>query len=232
MDTISTDQMWSRIPPEEKFHLLSQSHASGTSAVLLLGLVCGVLAVGLGEQGIMWLALILLPIVFQQTAAKRWRELKPRTILEYLAVRSAARRFAFAARARDLSVHLIVRGNWTEDGPDESEQIATFETGVSSRAVWLILLGDCLVCLSEGAHGATLEYGAHLRDELEMQSVVGESSKGKQLPLRELRFWKQSSGQGRISCRFTTPYPGALAVFEHLLQQRQREVRTPFSPKT
>jgi hypothetical protein len=191
-----------------------------------------VLAVGLREQEIMWLALLLLPIVFQQSASKRWRELKPRTILEYLAVRSAARRFAFAARARDLSVHLILRGNWTEDRLNEAGQVSSFETGVSSRAVWLILLGDCLVCLSEGTHGATLEYGAHLRDELEMQSVVGESSKGKQLPLRELRFWKQSTTQGRISCRFTTPFPGALVVFEHLLQQRQMEVKTPFSPRT
>lgn len=224
METISADQMWRRIPPEEKFEILSKSHASGTSAVLFSIIVFLVISVGLREQLIFGLAIILIPLIFQRAASKRWRELKPRTIIEYLAVRSAARRFAFAGRARDLSVHQIIRGNWIEEH-SESAEINGSQLTVQEKPVWLVLLGDSLVCLSESSRGAILEYGAHLRDEFEMQSVEVESSRQKKVPLREFRFWKLSSTTERISCRFTSRYPGAMLVFEHRLNQQKTAVR-------
>jgi len=224
METINADQMWRRIPPEEKFEILSKSHASGTSAVLFCIVVFFVISVGLREQLVFGLSVILIPLVFQRAASKRWRELKPRTIIEYLAVRSAARRFAFAGRARDLSVHQIIRGFWIEE-PSDDEAGVSVRPPSAEKPVWLVLLGDSLVCLSESARGANLEYGAHLREDFEMQSVEVESSGGKRLPVREFRFWKILPTKERVSCRFTTRFPGAMLVFEHRLNQQKTAVR-------
>lgn len=227
METINADQMWRRISPEEKFLLLARSHTAGSMAVLLLFFIFLILAVGLREKYILWSALLLLPIVFQRASLKRWRELKPRTIIEYLAVRSAARRFAFAFRGRDLAVLDILRGAWTMESDDRPGADAEFpdEAQKPSRPVWLVLLGDSLVCLSDSVSGASLEYFGLFREGLEMQSVSVESPVGGKLPVREFRFWGGVTARERLSYRFTSQFHGSMMVFEHRLEQQQKLIQ-------
>lgn len=226
MESINAEQMWRKISPEEKFQLLARAHTAGVSSVLLLLFIFLVLSVGLREKYLLWAALCLLPVVFQRASLKRWRELKPRTIIEYLAVRSAARRFAFTFRARDLSVLDILRGFWTLEAQDRPDMNADFPDDVrnSGRPVWLVLLGDCVVCLSEAASGARLEYVGLLREGFDMQSVSVESQGGGKLPVREFRFWGSVASNERISYRFTSRFHGSMMLFEHRLEQQKKLV--------
>jgi hypothetical protein len=224
MDSISTEQMWRRIPPEEKFQLLARSHASGTSAVLFLLCIFSILSVGLRESLVFWFAVLLIPVAFQRSASRRWRELKPQAIIEYLAVRAAARRLAFLAKAEDLAVLLILRGLWvdeTEKNEIPPEPSFTEPMRVP-KPVWLVMLGDCLVCMSEAPSGAELEYVALISKNLEMQSVTVESPRGGRIPVREFRFWKSLPDGDRGAYRFTSEFHGAMMVFETRLEQQKR----------
>lgn len=227
METINAEKIWRRISPEEKLQILARAHTAGTAAVMLLLFIFLILAVGLREKYILWSSILLLPIVFQRASLKRWRELKPQTILEYLAVRAAARRFAFAVRARDLSVHDILRGWWTVETEDRSNNNSLFpdETLKASQPVWLVLLGDCLVCISETPSGANLEYAALLRDGVEMQSVSVESPIGGKIPVREFRFWGGLTSKEQASYRFSSQFHGSMMVFEHRLEQQKKQIQ-------
>src|SRR5262245_17453106 len=114
MDRIDNSEAWRQIPPEEKFALMSRAHGSGILACGITIILGCTLAVGLHMPWLMWGSMIASPLIFQFAAGKAWRDLRPKIMLEYLAARSAARRYAYTADSKDLTVSLIFRGHAEE----------------------------------------------------------------------------------------------------------------------
>lgn len=209
-------EVWRNVPPEEKFELMAKAQAQGVmAALLLIGIGCTV-AVGLQIQAIMWVSLIGAPLVFQIASGKAWRDLRPKTMLEYLAVRSAARRYAFASQAKDLTLALVFRGYFmpekNEGGPDISYGNNS-ENQSEPEPVWITLFNDALVIMRERLGGASLVFSHLLNDTLEIRATSPNSGKDYANDKQLLITYPLKGGM-RASFQLTSRYPGALVVFE------------------
>jgi hypothetical protein len=95
MEKLNEDEVWRIVPPEEKLSLLAKANSAGFFASLMGVLVGWTVAVSLSLQWLVYVSLIFCPFIYQFAAGRTWRSARPRAMLEYLAARSAARRFAF-----------------------------------------------------------------------------------------------------------------------------------------
>ena len=90
--------------------------------------------------------------------------------------------------------------------------------------MWIVLLNDSVIVMSEQAGGARLEFGQLLNDKLTIEAEGKEYSNERQVLLSydDLR-----TGTKR-KFRVTSPYPGCLNVFEKrmLILQKMVKVRT------
>ncbi len=220
---IDNTEAWKQIPPEEKVELMARAHSNGFLSALITIIVCSTIAASLKMSFIMWGAIILSPLIFQFAAGKAWRGLRPRIMLEYLAARSAARRFAFAEGAKDLSLNLIFRGNLNRTFEREDIERA-LEAAVSNNKqseVWIAVFRDTLVMLKEDAGGASLALGHPLNERLTLES----SDKGGYSNQKEIKLISKDRMGNTQTFKVTSKYPGALAVFEKRVQQLQNENR-------
>jgi hypothetical protein len=178
-------------------------------------------AVGLRWSALMWTSFLLAPLAFQYTVGKRWRHLRPKVMLEYLAARSAARRYAFAHQGRDLSISFLFRGTIEPDQAEDGFQDDYDAQGTKrlDRDVWIALFPDAVVFMSEGIRGAVLEYHQPLDDKLTVTPrSVGTDREYSST--REIHF-AYSNKRTNESSRFTlrSRHPAALIVFEKKLLQ-------------
>jgi hypothetical protein len=195
----------------------------------MLGLIlCGAtLAVGLRQEWFLWGPLIASPLVFQVAAGRKWRQVRPRVMLEYLAARSAARRFAFTAKAKDLSLKLMFRGYVSEVFDDDAVQ-EKLEASISANkesAVWIALFGDAVVLISERAGGATAEFAQPLTEKLGIQVRNPESAKSAYTAGKEVILSYHSRLMGHRRVRVTSRYPAAMVVFEKGIAQQMKEAQ-------
>ena len=210
---MNASEIWRAIPPEEKFELIARAQARGILSAVLCIVVCSTIAIGLKLSYLLWGSLIASPMIFQFATGKTWRRLKPKVILEYLAARSAARRFAFAKKSKDLTITLMFRGRLQERSvtAEAEEAVDAMENASLLTDHWVVLLADCLVVMEEQPGGATLTFGALLDDDrLRLEEVPAES--GTRVRAVNL-FYEERSGVTRV---FTleTRFPAALVVFE------------------
>lgn len=221
---IDSTEMWRQIPPEEKIELLSRAHTAGVSAALIAILCGGTMAVGLKQEWFLWGALIASPLIFQVVAGRSWRALRPRVMLEYLAARSAARRFAFTARGKDLTLKLMFRGYYQE--VFETDQIQEeLEASISKNreaAVWIALFGDAVVLISERAGGAQAEFAQALTERLDVQVKNPDVAKSDYSAGKEVYLAYHSRMLGHRKIKVTSKYPAAMVVFEKILSQQLR----------
>ena len=227
---LQAEEIWRQIAPEEKFELMAEAQASGLMASLMcIGVACTV-AIGLKLNFLIWGALLTSPLIFQFAAAKRWRSAKPRAMLQYLAVRSAARRYAFQKKARDLGINFIIRGSIEQerDPNDEiADAFAIIENNMREAEQWVVLLNDTVVVLSEQAGGARLEFGALLNEKLEIEpGGAAEYSNDRWVKLK-----LTNARGGQTTFKITSRYPAAFIVFEKRIQalhaqciKRQNEI--------
>jgi hypothetical protein len=218
------NEIWNMVPPEEKLELLAKSHVSGIYTSVILCAVCFTLAIAFKAQWLVWGSLCLSPLVFQSGAAKAWRGLKPKVLLEYLAARSVARRFAYAANAQALDVELLFRGKVMElregETPDLSEAIDSIEKNNREAIAWIGLLRDSIVAFKEGPGGGTLQFVSITDRRLEVSGKNSDNSKAEYSSKREV-FIKFTKGFGKsASYRITSEYPVALNAFEKKLAIR------------
>lgn len=219
---IDSKELWRQIPPEEKLELMSRAQSKGVLACLSLICLAATLSIGFQTPQIFWASFLGSPIVFQASASKAWKALRPRAMLEYLGVRSAARRFAFSVDGEDLTVNLMFRGR-IEHLYGEEQVFSALNAAVEGEkeaAVWITLFQDSLVMISEKPGGAKLEFGTPLKTlEMQVQNEGGETYSSD----KEIVLSMDSRKHGKKSVRLTSHQPAALVVFEKKVLQLKEE---------
>jgi hypothetical protein len=220
MDNVE-NEIWRMVPPEEKFELLAQAQSKGVFAALIGIIVFCTLAVSLKMSWLIWTSFLVAPFIFQFASGKEWRKLRPRTLLEYLAARSASRRFAFSIRSKDLAAKMIFKGTLEKVyGQDHIQE--AMEAIIANNAeskVWISLFGDAFTMISEKAGGADLKLGHLIDNKLKLYS---EAASDKEYSDAKGLIIKITSRDGDTSTyKLTSKYPAALMVFEKKLKQIQ-----------
>ena len=220
---LDSSDLWRRIPPEEKFELMAQAHASGVTAALIALLVAGTIAVGLRMSPLFWGIAICTPFVFQYAAGKAWRGLRPRLMLAYLAARSAARRYAFSTNGKDLTVSYMFKGTMSNefDQDNLNDMLQSVYDGVKEAEVWVSLFGDSIVMMSEGKAGALLQFSHLLDDKLLIETEGKEYSRD-----RAVVFSCRDKKSGTMrKIKLTSKYSAALVVFEKKIIPLHEQVK-------
>ncbi len=218
MSSFNASEAWRQIPPEEKLDLMAEAHARGVTAASAFILVCGTLAVGFQFAPLFWTALLASPIVFQFSASMKWRAVRPLLILQYLAARSAARRYAYNANSADMGLQLIFRGEM-EYIEDEENPLSALDKAISNThatRVWITLFNDAVVVLSEGKQGAELEFGHVITDKLSIRPADPEQEDYSND--REIILEYSDREYGTYGIKLRSNQPAALAVFEKQLE--------------
>lgn len=230
MDTTDAQEFWRIIPPEEKLELLSKSHARGIVSAITAIVVGSTLAIGFKWNWFLWGSMMISPLIFQFASGKEWRKVKPQAILKYLAARSAARRYAFAAQSKDLSVDFMFRGTLekVQDRQKAEDAIESILEGASEAEVWVTLFRDCIIMMSERPGGAELKFGYLINEKL---SITGLSPDGDSdySNDREIYLTVQERKNDEKKYKLTSRFPAALVVFEKKAIELQRELlkKTP-----
>lgn len=234
MDAINDLDIWRQIPPEEKLAMMAKAQSKGLLMALLLIVIGCTCAVGLQIPSLIWGSLLSSPLVFQFTANRVWRDVKPATVLRYLAARSAARRYAFSQKSKDLDIKLIFRGKleriFSDDNPQDALEAAIAKN--LEAEVWIALFPDTIVMISEARGGAKLEFGYPINEKLQMRS---ESESGQDYTnnkeiylgypttkLSDVLIGK--SDEHYVNFKLTSPYPAALLVFEKRIEQYRQQL--------
>jgi len=221
MIAIDAKELWRQIPPEEKFELIAKSHSRGFLCAFTAVVIASTVAVGLKAPWLIWSSLVISPLIFQFAAGKAWRALRPKLMLEHLAVRSAARRYAFAHRSQDLGLVTVFRGTLEEQFSEENISAALEATveNVRESAVWVALFNDAVVMVAERIGGAELKFVHLINDELEIKSESPVS--GKEYAPDHVVFLQYPDYRTNQARKFklTSKYPAALIVFEKKLLQ-------------
>lgn len=241
--TYSPD-IWRRIPPEEKLQMMARAHSKGMGAALVVLLMTGTIAVGLRFPWVFWGAFLTVPFVFQFVAAKAWRDIKPRTMLEYLAARSAARRYAYGAQAQDLTIELMFKGYLERARQSDEEQYQPDfdpeKPNPTRIPVWIALFRDTIVMMSEQQGGAKLEFAHPLFERFQ---ATAEGFDGSQSSDRKIRVDVSGRKDSAAATFFiTSDYPASLlacerkihgfAVEHHAQQERSTQVFQELAEET
>ncbi|MCB0332022.1 MAG: hypothetical protein KDD55_00915 [Bdellovibrionales bacterium] len=215
--SFNASEAWRQIPPEEKLDLMAESHARGVAVASSFILICGTLAVGFQFAPLFWTALLAAPIIFQFSASMKWRAVRPLLILQYLAARSAARRYAYNANSADMGLQLIFRGQM-EYIEDEENPLALLDAAISnnkSTEVWITLFNDAVIVLSEGKQGAELEFGHVITDKLSVRPADPDQEDYSNN--REIILEYKDREYGDYAIKLRSNQPAALTVFEKQL---------------
>jgi hypothetical protein len=224
---IDGSEAWRQVAPEEKVEMLNRAHAVGVIAAFVSIVILSTIAVAFKTSAIMWGSLIIAPLIFQYAAGKAWRGLKPRVMLEYLAARSAARRFAFSQGSKDLHLQLLFRGKLTQERKDIQEALEAAVKNLEETETWVALFRDTIVMINERPGGAGLAFGHEINDRIQIQS----SDTGGYSNDKEINIQAKDRLGAALSLKLTSKYPAALAVFEKLVLQLQNEIRKSGGPE-
>ncbi len=162
------DRLWQKITPEEKINALNKAHTCGILACVISLAVCAAIAIGLKIKAIFWISIACTPLVFQFFSSRCWRDLKPSLILQYLAVRSVVRRFAFLEQAKNLEPEIIFPGFVKEEPANDVdlEGISQVIHDNTFIPVWVSLFSDTIVIFKESTGGGELVFSAPINDKL------------------------------------------------------------------
>lgn len=219
-----SSEVWRQIPPEEKLQIMNKAHAAGVLSTVITVIVLSTIAIGLHQNWLVWGALMAAPFTFQFASGKRWRHLRPKVMLEYLAARSAARRFAYAVGSKDMRVCLVLKGELEEifDAEHRTEELEAEIADHKETPVWVSLFSDCIIMMSERPGGAEQEFGYILNDRLKIEGR-SPSGEGDYSSRRELYFYCQDKLKNDHCYRLTSRFSAALVVFEKKALQYQKE---------
>ncbi len=221
MMTIDAKELWRQIPPEEKLELMSRAHAKGVTLAVITIIIMSTIAVGLHQPWMLWTSLMVSPLVFQLAAGKEWRALRPRTMLEHLAVRSAARRFAFSYKAKDLGLVAVIRGDVKEKFEEDKieDALEALEEAAEKNlesAAWIALFNDAVVAISERSGGAECKMGHLINKKM---TVTSNSPSGKEYSQdHEVLITFDDNNGKKHTYVITSRYPASLIVFEKKLK--------------
>lgn len=225
MMAVNDVEIWRQIPPEEKFELLSRAHASGLFTAIIMVVIGSTIAISLQMNWILWSSLLISPLVFQFAAGKAWRDLRPRIMLEYLAARSASRRYAFANRSQDLTLSLIFKGTLEQQFEEENlqEALEAMISQTKDAEVWVALFSDVLIMIAERPGGASLQFAHLLDDKLKVSSNAKEKKSDYTNDKEVYLTYKDRATATDKQFKLTSRFPAALAVFEKRLLTLKEE---------
>ena len=168
------DDVWQKIPPEEKLQLLAKAQSTGISTIFVLLMFTASMAVGLKSPWIFWGSFFAVPFVFQMASAKAWRITKPRAIVEYTAARASAGMYANQVDGHDLNPILVFKGTLEraehENADFSSDTFIEDEEPRGPVPVWVTLFPDSLVMFSESPYGSRREFACSIFDDLSVSS--------------------------------------------------------------
>lgn len=230
MEKVADFEVWKQIPPEEKLQIMSRAHANGIFTCLITILIACTLAVGLRVPWLMWCSFLVAPLMFQIAAGKAWRDLRPKIMLEYLAARSAARRYAFSANSNDLGVSLIFRGEFEElfDKENINAELESIVENTKTASVWIALFNDALVIMTEKKGGASCEIAALINEKMIVKAKnASEEDEGDYTNNKEV-YISVAAEKARPAKKFkvTSIFPAALVVFEKKLSKALELAKT------
>jgi hypothetical protein len=237
---ISIDQAWQSVSLEERLELISRAQASGLMATMATMFLIGCMAYGFDKIWLLVVGVAASSFVYPLFSSFSWRTEKPALILAYLAVRTVARRYAFAYNVPDLDIVFIYRAEIRELFRDKAaEELARQELDVeidtpveAYKTVWVVLMRGGVVFLWERPGGAKMEFLTHLTNE----SVLRKPTNNENPPdERALVLEGVAAIKGR-ALMITSRYPAAHYVFEkkvlalieeqRALQETQERLRT------
>ena len=179
------DRLWQKITPEEKINALNKAHTYGVLACVISLVICGAVAIGLKLKLIFWSCLLFTPIIFQFFSSRCWRNLKPSLILQYLAVRSVVRRFAFLEQAKNLEPEIIFPGFVKEEPANkvDLEGISQVIHNNTFIPVWVALFSDTVVIFKESLGGGELVFSAPINEKLvfECENLSSDDELGEEM---------------------------------------------------
>ena len=213
--------IWQVVPPEEKLELMARAQAAGVVACIIAVIIASTIAVSLKLNWILWGGLMACPFIFQFSAGKKWRDIRPRTMLEYLAARSASRRYAFMTHSKNLGLQLLFKGKISRKF-DQDQVLEALEAVVNKTDdidVWVALFNDTVVMISEQAGGAKVEFAHLINERLGLSSTGPKDTKSDYSSGRALNLTSMDKkGGDSQSWILTSRYPAALIVFEKKLR--------------
>lgn len=216
--------VWQKIPPEDKRILLADAQSTAISTILILLMFGGSIAVGLKEPWFFWGTFLLLPFLFQVSSSKAWNLAKPKMLVQYTAARATACYYATQAHGHELVPSLQFRGflgreipeGSPEETPHDSDDLMTDDNQTLREAnpVWVTLFPDSLVMFSEGVAGSRSEFAHSIFDDISLSSQESEDDMEGQKKL-SLSVRDQSGSEQRFT--LTSNYPASLIACERKL---------------
>lgn len=237
---ISIDQAWQSVSLEERLELISRAQASGLMATMATMFLIGCMAYGFDKIWLLAVGVAASSFVYPLFSSFSWRTEKPALILAYLAVRTVARRYAFAYNVPDLDIVFIYRAEIRELFRDKAaEELARQELDVeidtpveATKTVWVVLMRGGVVFLSERQGGAKMEFLSHINNESLLRKPLASEN-----PPDDQTLVLEGVGptKGRV-LMISSRYPAAHYVFEkkilalieeqRLFQETQERLRT------
>lgn len=226
METISENQallddVWQKIPPEEKQAVFTDAQTIGISTALILIMFGAAIAIGLHQPWFFWGSFAVVPFLFQVASAKAWNMAKPRVIVHYTAARATAVYYAQQVGGQNLLPSLQFKGILSREvSEEELEKNDSFmqEEGEERRppvSVWVTLFPDSLVMFSETPLGSRKELACSIFEELSIGTDVGDEDSGEQ---RKLTISLRNDEGAEQRWILTSSHTGNLVACERKLQ--------------
>lgn len=216
------DEIWQSVSLEERLELISKSHASGFLASCLTLFIMGSIAYGLDKIWLLAVAVGFAFFTFPLFSSQTWRTGKPSLILAYLAVRTVARRYAYAFDLTNIDIILIYRGHMKavidskEDEYQQQKNSTEFDSNFEEYTpVWIVLMRGGIIIMSERIGGAKLEFITPILHDTRLEGIEDEN-----LSTREVGSIIHGSGVNKgKSVVLKTNYKGAHYVFTKKVEQ-------------
>lgn len=220
--SLSVQNAWNSVALEERLELVSRCQANGLVAGLTFALMMGAVAYGFDKFPLLLVAFGGALLVHPMFASYTWRKAKPAIILQYLAARSMARRYAYGIGIGDLDIILIFRGEMLNQFKNEEEELEFLSRqdvdldnpNEAVIPVWICLMRGGLALLSERQGGAKLEFLTPLTRENPCKAGV--DADGTPSGLLTVGGVGQAKGK---SVGIRSRYPAAMYVFERQLKR-------------
>lgn len=219
---LSISHAWNSVALEERLELVSKCQADGIIASLVFAFMMGAVAYGFDKFFLLTVAIAGAILIMPMFSSYSWRKGKPALILQYLAARSIARRYAYGFNVSDLDIVLIFRGEMLEQFVSDEEEFAYRSTqevdlehsSARNIPVWVCLMRGGLVLMSEKAGGAKLEFVTSIVREMSCEPTVTEEG----VPTGAISVSGTGPSKGR-RVSVSSRYPGAMYVFEKHLRR-------------
>lgn len=220
---LALEQIWQKMPDEERVLMLAQAKASGIEACAIFSMLAAAVSLSLHIPWMLIAAACCLPLMYQVMSRRAWMHIKPITVVQYFLASISTQFFAESLRSKNPSLKLIFRGLLHpvplegKNSDSEDGELEHAESIPTSKDVWVSLFPDSLVMISEGESGADLIFGHSTLHDFEVEVDSPEDARGSRLATRLLI---QTSKDNQVTSRWilTSPHTETLLACERSIR--------------